>query len=47
MCSSLTGFMAELTDTELGSRVPDEMRAQLKKIMTSESSVPVLVYYLE
>ncbi|KAJ5910184.1 hypothetical protein N7504_004827 [Penicillium tannophilum] len=31
----------------LGGRVPDEMRAQLKRIMTSESSVPVLMYYLE
>ncbi|KAJ6111680.1 hypothetical protein N7523_007741 [Penicillium sp. IBT 18751x] len=31
----------------LGGRVPDEMRAQLKHIMTSESSVPVLMYYLE
>ncbi|KAJ5726400.1 uncharacterized protein N7483_007757 [Penicillium malachiteum] len=31
----------------LGGRVPDEMRTQLKRIMTSESSVPVLMYYLE
>ncbi|KAJ5288565.1 hypothetical protein N7478_001595 [Penicillium angulare] len=30
----------------LGGRVPDEMRAQLKRIMTSETSVPVLMYYL-
>ncbi|KAJ5397147.1 hypothetical protein N7509_005260 [Penicillium cosmopolitanum] len=31
----------------LGGRVPDEMRTQLKRIMTSESSVPILMYYLE
>ncbi|KAJ5594453.1 uncharacterized protein N7459_000661 [Penicillium hispanicum] len=31
----------------MGGRVPDEMRAHLKQIMTSESSVPVLVYYLK
>ncbi|KAJ5613564.1 hypothetical protein N7528_007218 [Penicillium herquei] len=31
----------------LGGRVPDEMRTQLKRIMTSESSMPVLMYYLE
>ncbi|KAJ5965913.1 hypothetical protein N7481_012627 [Penicillium waksmanii] len=31
----------------LGGRVPDEMRTQLKHIMTSESSVPILMYYLE
>jgi anaphase-promoting complex subunit 5 len=31
----------------MGGRVPDEMRAQLKRIMTSESSVPVMMYYLE
>ncbi|KAJ5118608.1 hypothetical protein N7526_010245 [Penicillium atrosanguineum] len=31
----------------LGGRVPNGMRAQLKHIMTSESSVPVLMYYLE
>ncbi|KAJ5219865.1 hypothetical protein N7468_009069 [Penicillium chermesinum] len=31
----------------LGGRVPDEMRAQLKHIMTSDSSAPVLIYYLE
>jgi anaphase-promoting complex subunit 5 len=36
-----------LTDTGMGSRVPDGMRAQLKRIMTSESSVPVMMYYLE
>jgi anaphase-promoting complex subunit 5 len=38
---------APLTLTGLGGRVPDEMRTQLKHIMTSESSVPVLMYYLE
>jgi anaphase-promoting complex subunit 5 len=38
---------AWLTITGLGGRVPDEMRTQLKHIMTSESSVPVLMYYLE
>ncbi|KAJ5937398.1 hypothetical protein N7454_004698 [Penicillium verhagenii] len=31
----------------LGGRVPDEMRAQLTRIMTSEASVPVLMYYLQ
>lgn len=36
-----------LTRTGLGGRVPDDMRTQLKRIMNSESSVPVLMYYLE
>lgn len=31
----------------MGGRVPDGMRAQLKRIMTSEASVPVMMYYLE
>ncbi|CAG8022265.1 unnamed protein product [Penicillium olsonii] len=31
----------------MGGRVPDEMRDQLRRIMNSESSVPVLMYYLE
>jgi hypothetical protein len=31
----------------VGGRVPDEMRAQLKHIITSESTTPVLMYYLE
>ncbi|KAJ5336932.1 hypothetical protein MYU51_006199 [Penicillium brevicompactum] len=31
----------------MGGRVPDEMRDQLRHIMNSESSVPVLMYYLE
>ncbi|CAG8936156.1 unnamed protein product [Penicillium salamii] len=32
---------------KMGGRVPDEMRDQLRRIMNSESSVPVLMYYLE
>lgn len=36
-----------LTDAGMGGRVPDEMRAQLKRIMTSETSVPVMMYYME
>ncbi|KAJ5886432.1 uncharacterized protein N7473_009106 [Penicillium subrubescens] len=31
----------------LGGRVPEEMRAQLKRIITSDSNAPVLMYYLE
>lgn len=31
----------------MGGRVPDEMRAQLKRIITAESSIPVQMHYLE
>ncbi|KAJ5624611.1 hypothetical protein N7510_000920 [Penicillium lagena] len=32
---------------KMGGRVPDEMRARLRRVITSESSVPVLTYYME